>query len=196
MPFSIAERLQIAILCDLGKAPKDRELDLDFIGRAVANGDLWAITWRYPGLQLDEPEPPAVQHTCDILDMWSVIERSYANLPKADQTALAADKEVGVPRFQGFDGNTENALHIANLLVNKLDRWEEFKGRSLNSHFPSLEMHERLLAVYKPIWEATLANHGGYQLTAEQLRSILREHIHPQYRAYAPDGSWTFNDVQ
>jgi hypothetical protein len=39
MTFTTAEKLQLVMLCDSAKPAKERELDYDFIYRAVVNGD-------------------------------------------------------------------------------------------------------------------------------------------------------------
>jgi hypothetical protein len=38
-------------------------------------------------------------------------------------------------RFEGFDGNHERQFGIATFIVKKLDRFDRFEGRSLNSRF-------------------------------------------------------------
>jgi len=62
MTFTTAEKLQIAMMCDLAKPEQKRELDYDFIRDAVESDDIWAVAWRYPGLGLKVPIPPNVAH--------------------------------------------------------------------------------------------------------------------------------------
>jgi uncharacterized protein YfbU (UPF0304 family) len=131
---------------------------------------------------------------CDILDMWDRLEKDFAALSKAEQARVeAASHHPGAPRFAVFDGNNETELlHIARLLVNDLDRWFDFKGRDFNSHFPSIEMHDRLLAAWRPIWAAKTGI-GNYRFTADEINAILREQIHPEHRQPRDDGGWTID---
>jgi hypothetical protein len=49
------------------------------------------------------------------------------------------------PKFFGFDGNNEGEyMSIASFLVEKLRRFESFKGRSFNSHVPVVERYRRM----------------------------------------------------
>ena len=97
------------------------------------------------------------------------------------------------PHFIGFDGNNETeAMHIARLLVNDLDRWPAFKGRDMNSHGPSIPAYKRMLSEWRPIWDAKVQS-GNHKLTAEEMILILRERIHPLHREMKPGGGWTFD---
>jgi hypothetical protein len=82
-------------------------------------------------------------------------------------------------------------MHIARLLVDKLGKWTRFSGRSLNSHSQSLESYRRLLAVWKPMWDAKVKNVGDYKFSANDLIKILRERIHPENRQPTANGDWT-----
>jgi len=182
MAFTPAEKLSVALLCDLAKTADERELDPNFISTAVCDGDLWAIDWAYPGLQLNIETPLEVSRVCDILEMWTCLENSYAALDEAEKARVSAEIEPGGIQFEGFDGNNETgAVHIARLLVRKLERWENFEGRDFNSHFPSLEMHDRLLRAFRPIWEKKLSG-MVYDLSADELIVVMRERIHPEHR--------------
>jgi len=194
MTFTTAEKLQFVMLCDLAKPTEDRELDYDFIYSAVVNGDKWALSWKYSGLDLKEETPPDVALVCDILDMWDRLERDFAALSKIEKARVEAEAHSsGAPRFWGFDGNNETQLlHIARLLVNDLDRWAGFKGRDFNSHFPSIDIHTRLLAAWRPIWEGK-SESGNYHFSADEIIAILRERIHPEHRERTTEGGWTVN---
>ncbi len=196
MSFTTAEKLQFLMLCDLAKPAKDRELDYDFIYKAVVHDDIWALRWRYSGLDLKEKSPPEVSLVCDILEMWDRLEKSFAVLSAAEKARVEnATHHKGAPYFCGFDGSNETQLlHIAVLLVNDLDGWSSFKGRDFNSHFRSIEMHNRLLAAWRPIRDAKTRG-GDNLLTADEIISILRERIHPEHREPAGDGGWTVKDT-
>jgi uncharacterized protein YfbU (UPF0304 family) len=56
------------------------------------------------------------------------------------------------PQFRGFDGNNESEyMSVASFLINDLERFEEFKGRSMNSHMPSIETYRRMLSAFEPM---------------------------------------------
>ena len=80
-----------------------------------------------------------------ILEMFTVLDRSYSNLE---------DKEGIDPfylTFHGFDGNNEGEERaFARFFCQRMDR---FRGTNadLNSHAPYLGMYRRLLAKYKSV---------------------------------------------
>jgi uncharacterized protein YfbU (UPF0304 family) len=194
MTFNTAEKLQIALLCDLARPESKRELDPEFIHEAVINDDIWALAWRYPGLNLKADTPPRVKFVCDVLDMWDRLESDFAALPADQQVMVLADAyEAPKPQFQGFDGNNETEeLHIARLLTRDLGRWSRFNSRDLNSHMLSIDTHKRMLSAFGPIWEER-AMGSNYDLSASDITAVLRECIHPEHRVRQADGSWTFD---
>jgi hypothetical protein len=108
MSFTTSEKLQIAMLCDLAKPEGHRELDFEFINRVVSNDDIWALSWKYPGLQLKVETPADVKLVIDILEMWDQIERSFVDLNKVDKIHVKADSyHDHEPKFLGFDGITK-----------------------------------------------------------------------------------------
>ncbi len=191
-PLTPAEKLTLALLCDLGRPAAKRELDYEFIAGAVRDNDLWALDWRYPGLELGVDTPTTVRQVCNILDMWSNIERSFKTLGSADQKRVTGSEDViGAPYFYGFSGNDETEfLHVGRRLVEDLGRWGEFVDRDMNSHFPSVEMHLRLLEKYIPLWERKIKSSGAHYLSADEIIDIVREQVHPEHRIYKADGSW------
>jgi uncharacterized protein YfbU (UPF0304 family) len=195
MTLTTAEKLQILMLCDLSKPAQDRELDFGFIARAVLNGDVWALHWKYPGLGLEVTTPPDVQMVCDVLTMWEHIEESFAKLLPADKARVELESySGGAPRFLGFDGNNETELmHIARLLVDDLERWSVFKGRGLNSHSRTIETNERLLNAWRPVWDRKVMQMRDYGFSTDELIAVLRERIHPDRRQPAPEGGWTLD---
>ena len=162
-------------------------MDFDFIRNAVIDDDIWAVAWRYSGLQLKVPAPPKVDTVREILDMWDRLEESFDALSATDKARVEAEAYLhGPPRFLGFDGNNEtDLLHIARLLVNHLDYRARFKGRDLNSHAPIKDVYGRLLAVWRPMRDRSL--------TADEMISVHREEIHPEHRKSKPGGDWTFD---
>jgi hypothetical protein len=108
----------------------------------------------------------------DVLEMWELLEHSYNRLQATDREKVKAEtKPSGYDvRFSGFDGNHETEyMAAARVLINDLDRFSLFKGRDLNSHMPSIETYQRMLAVYQPL----RYNHDFDVLNAEQIIAIL-----------------------
>lgn len=191
MSFTTSEKLQIAMLCDLAKPEGQRELDFEFINRVVSGDDIWALSQKYPGLQLKVETPSDVRLVADILEMWDNIESSFAVLNEADKKRVKADSyRDHEPKFLGFDGNNEtNLMAIAIIFTRDLGRWERFSERDLNSHSPSIDVCYRLLSVWRPILDAKLKTLGPFELTADELIAILRERIHPENRKPATGGN-------
>lgn len=183
MKMSDGEKIVILMLTELcEKLGIHGEMDPDFLRSAIFNDMLWGIRWKYPGIPFSEAEDPAVvKEVVDILDMWSFVERAYAHLD-ADQKAELADlvSHFGKdPKFRGFDGNNESEyMGTALFLVNELERFQEFKGRDFNCHYPSIEMHQRMLAVFEPIRK----NLGFRPMSLQELASILKAQVHPSAR--------------
>lgn len=183
MKLSDGEKLIVLMLTELyEKLGVDGEMDLDFLRSAIFNDKLWGIRWKYTGIPFSDAEdPPVVREVVDILDMWSFIERSYVALSTDQKAALATQvQHFGKdPKFRGFDGNNEGEyLGTALFLVNELERFEEFKGRDFNCHHPSVEIHQRMLAVFEPIRE----NLGSRSMSVKELAAILNAQVHPSAR--------------
>ena len=108
-------------------------------------------------------------------------EHGYSELTEEEKTQLKEDaKPFGKdPKFQGFDGNNESEyMSVASFIINDLERFEKFKERGLNSHTPSLDIHNRMLAVFEPI-RSNLVMRG---LSLRDLTEILNAGIHPENR--------------
>lgn len=183
MKISDGEKLILLMLSELyDKLGVDGEIEPDFIRSAIFTDNTWSIPWKYSGIPFESQESPQiVKEVLDILDMWSVIERSYANLTDADKKFV--EEEAAPfgkdPAFRGFDGNNEtDHMGTASFLVNELDRFEEFKGRDFNSHCPSLDTYNRMLSAYKPIMKKLFFQ----PLSAQHIVEILKEKIHPDNR--------------
>jgi uncharacterized protein len=196
MSFTTSEKLQIAMLCDLAKPEGQRELDFEFINRVVSNDDIWALSRKYPALELKVETPSDVGLVSDILEMWDDIERSFASLNEADKKRVKADSyRDHDPKFLGFDGNNEiNLMAIAIILTQDIGRWERFSERDLNSHSPSIDGYLRSLGAWRPIRDAKLKTAAPYELTAHELIAILRERIHPENRKPTSGGNWVLDE--
>ena len=179
MKLTDGEKLIILMLTEMyEKLQIDGETEPDFLRSAIFNDHLWGIRWKYSGIPFEAGEdPPVVREVVDILDMWSFIELAFSKLDEQQRQKLARDAAPfgENPRFHGFDGNNESEhMSVAMFLVNQLDRFQEFKGRSFNCHHPSLDTHRHMLAVFEPL-RASLA---GSSLSVEQLARILKERVH------------------
>lgn len=183
MKLSDGEKLILLMLSELyEKIGVNGETDPEFIKSAIFRDQLWGIPWKYSGIPFEHQETPAiVSEVVDILDMWSFIEEGYRALSDEDKSRLAdsATPFGKDPKFRGFDGNNEvEHMGVASFLINDLDRFEEFKGRSMNSHMPSIDAYRRMLRVFEPM-RRDLA-HG--RLSVSELTSVLCAQIHPEKR--------------
>ncbi|EFA4192801.1 hypothetical protein C5926_002034 [Escherichia coli O96] len=183
MQLSDGEKLILMMLCDLYDKNKiEGEIDHTFVRDAIFENQTWALPWKFSGIPFKNTETPrVVKKVLDILDMWRVIEYSYSELTEEEKKKLKENVELfgKNPIFKGFDGNNETEyLAAADFVINKLDRFEEFKLRDLNSHTPSLATYERMMHVFNPLFHENL----GEPLTLEQLTLVLREKIHPSRR--------------
>lgn len=183
MKITDGEKLIIIMLSELYEAiGVSGEIDPEFIKSAIFNDQVWGIRWKYPGIPFEETDDPEiVKEVVRILDMWSFIERSYQNLSEEDKIKLEKDVEPfgKDPKFPGFDGNYESEyMAKAMFVVNDLDRFHEFRGRSFNSHHHSLDFHRRMLSTFEPIRKKLEFK----PLSLEDLTIILKEQILPSNR--------------
>lgn len=172
--ISHGEALILMMLRDLYKHHNvEGEIQPDFVGEAIWGGHFWGLEWQYSGLfhgHIDREE--IVNEVVHVLDMWSFIEFGYAQL--SDERKKEVEAEVG-PRgqhvkFPGFDGNNEiKHLSIARFLIDHLDRFVNFKGRDLNSHFPSIEKYRRMLQTFEPMRETLI----GRELSSSEVIDLL-----------------------
>ncbi len=181
--FSDAEKLIVMMLCQLFKQLKIQgDIDPSFVEDVIYGGHYWALGWEYSGLfHSHRDSENVVTEVVIVLDMWSFMERGFAALSKKEKDRVAAEaKPFGEHVvFSGFDGNGEGEyIGVARILINKLDRFTEFKGRDLNAHSPTLDSHRRMLSVFEPI----RPNLIGRDLNAAEIIRILQEMLHPSRR--------------
>ena len=184
MNVSDSEKLILLMLTELYDSVGVKgEIDPDFIRSAIFSDKTWSIPWKYYGIPFeDQDTPEVVKEVLDILEMWSVIESSYAEL--SDDEKDLVEKEASPfgkkPTFKGFDGNNESEyMSTASFIVNELERFEEFKGRNFNSHSQSIDAYNRMKFVFEKIRK----NIDFYPLNAQQLINLLKEKIHPDSRS-------------
>lgn len=183
MNFSDGEKLIISMLCGLYKHfGIDDGVDPDFVEEAIHSGNLWALKWSYPGIfDAEEKHKDVLRETCDVLEMWTHLEMSYDRLTAEEkqQVEREASPFGNEVVFRGFDGNNEgDHLSIAHFLIDRMERFERFAGRNLNSHAPSIDTYRRMLAAFYPI----RANVGSGWMKPADIIAVLKEKTHPSYR--------------
>ncbi len=47
---------------------------------------------------------------------------------------------------------------------------------------PSIEVYERMLAEFDPIWRRKVREMGDYQLSAEEIKQVIGAKVHPDHR--------------
>jgi len=170
------EKLTTWLLTEILKHQKgyDDLETVNLIQDSILGGHFWALQWELTGVLHNHADSrAAVTLVVDTLDMWSFIEEACAKFSAADKERLV--KEVGPwakdPKFTGFDGNNEaEYLNIARFLVEKLGRFESFKGRSFNSHSPKVESYRHMTRLFEPM-RVKLVGRG---LSVSEVIELLR----------------------
>ncbi|WP_243695821.1 YfbU family protein [Rhodovulum marinum] len=141
-------------------------VDIDLVAELVAYGDEWALSWKYQWFdEEDHPKDPIVSETVKIFEMMRHAKNSAEELGKPE---LFNDLY-----FDGFDGNNDEHHGIAQVLVNKLDRFTDIPNAASNSHSAgSLPRYRAMLKRYAPIKEELLAG-AQYKLMSEEQLKIL-----------------------
>lgn len=175
MSYTQAEKLQILLLCDIHEALGIKNsYDPSLIKQAVESDNIWAIEWEYHSLGTDNDKPDEVKHVCDVLDMYGMLQFTYDNLSAADQAQLANDVPHFNPAhsltFPGFDGNNEGRLMSVAHMLAKMGRFNT-QNITKNSHHPTYDTSERMLAVFLP-QRSNFHHQRG--ITYDALRDTLR----------------------
>jgi len=174
MKLSEGDRLILVMLSELYKHHKIAgEIDPDFVLKTVYNRDDWALAWKYSGLFESEKLLPDVQETCDILDMYRLLQSSFKKLSPAEQVRVQKEASPfdDYVEYQGFDGNNDPHLHIVSVLVEDLGRYSEIKNPDLNSHSVATLRHYRdMLRRFKPMTDP----YPRDGLTCHQIIEVLR----------------------
>lgn len=179
MEFTPQQKLIIGLLTDIHQKLEIADsYDAAFVQKVVASNNGWALTWAYDELNSPESEnPEKVSFVANVLDMWELLERSYAalTLPQRAQLERNAELSEGGVQILGFDGNSESDLRsIASIFIDDLGRWNHFAGRGLNSHGGTAPMHRRMLEAFRHV----TANGYGL-LNVDDLTEVMNARIHP-----------------
>ncbi len=169
------DKLNFMMLRDIMKhlKIKDAETDVDFVAETICGGHYWAPTWEMQGLFHKHADRPAeVTLVVDILDMWDFIEGSIEKLTQEETERLKVANHGYLPKFAGFDGNSEGSLmSIARFMVEKMNRFSRFKTRDFNSHAPTAARYRSMTTAFDPI-RATLG--FGRFLSVDQIIKLLK----------------------
>ncbi len=146
----------------------------------------------YKTFQMIEPE--MTDRDCslvhDILEMFTQLEWSVHHLSEQERASLGENAEYALT-FSGFDFNNSYEGRLASYahFLIKDERWtsmakyfdaEHERG---NSHMPALASYQRMLSVFKPMWERKVKTMGGpntYRFSAEELREIVAAWPYPK----------------
>ena len=180
LKLSDGEKLITSLLCEMYKHLKiDSDIDPSFVEEVLYGGHYWGLKWQYPGIfDVEADRIETVHEVVDVLNVWWFLEQSYARLSEKDKDRVKKEAEPFGDHvvFRGFDGNEEiEYLNIAQFLIDKLNRFVDFRGRDLNSHMPSLDWHRRMVRAFKPI-RPHLG--GGNLLSAVHIIKILNAQRH------------------
>ncbi len=178
----LLQKINTLLLCEsaLGTPENAKAIDPEFIRSALIDGQFWALHHKL--MLIDEVSREVADETKKILHMWTLIEYSFSKLSDDDKKSLPEDiRHLG--RFPGFDGNAEAGhLSVACFLIETLREYQEFKGRDLNMHAPSLLVgYQRMLPVFHDHVLRGMAN----PLSKVNLVSVLQSMWHPSVREEA-----------
>lgn len=183
MKLTDAEKLTLAMICEIHTELKlnAKGYDSKLIRSALETGNTWAIEWEYADVLGFEQkdEHPELSKVVDVMEMWEFMEEGFDALTPQEKDVLA---EKAHPfgrdvKFRGFDGNNESQLmSITLFLIDKMDRFQRFAGRDLNSHMPSMDGYQRMYKVFKPWYD----NYPHRTLNVDELAGILNAWRYPQ----------------
>jgi uncharacterized protein YfbU (UPF0304 family) len=113
----------------------------------------------------EETSEEVCTETTDILNMYRAINGFISSIH--DQQIDEGDLEK--IQFTGFDGNHDRHYHYMHFLVEKADRYNEYKNRDYNSHnISSIVKYKKMLPVYTEV-----INSNDYQINLAGLKKII-----------------------
>jgi len=169
------ERLLIGMMSEIMKntsATRNPEYDVDFIMGSIYGGHFWALEWELDGLFHDSVVSHSnVTEVVDTLDMWAFIELAFARLTEADRERIEIEAPYRQVSFVGYDGNYETEhMTIVRHLVEKMNRYQQFKGREFNSHTRKRPYYCNMLQKFHPMRTAL---GPGRTLSVDELIELL-----------------------
>ncbi|MBK8095624.1 MAG: YfbU family protein [Planctomycetes bacterium] len=175
--FSPGEKYALLMLRDISRHLKVKgDLDPDLVAEAIFGGHYWALPWQHTGIHHGEVhDEEQARFVSSVMQMWTQIEQSVRALSKDEKARLAKviPNFAEASKFKGFDGNTESEFSIARFLIKNMDRFQSFKDRDLNSHWPMVATYRRMLEVFGPMQEAASRTDG--RLTGAQIEALLAD---------------------
>jgi uncharacterized protein len=170
-----SDRLIVWLISELMRTSKHAGIDKDqvaLIQKAILGGHYWALPWAMSGVFNTHADSPSdVEFVVNVLDMWTFIERAYANLSLENKERVKTESGRSSPQFFGFDGNHESTLMgIAQFMVRDLVRFSQFKNHEFNSHMPVRDSYARMYALFEPLRKTLV----GRELSADELVTILK----------------------
>lgn len=182
LKLSVGERLIISLLADVHEhLGIENSVSPQLLRAAVLDGHIWALDWTYQSLADDySVDKNVVKHVVDTLDMYMFLETGFEALHPDEQERVKAANYDSSPTFRGWDGNNESQYNsVASTLIDDMKRFGHFESRShLNSHMPSVDVYDRMLAAFIPIRETLSFSN----LSADQIVAVLAERVHPANR--------------
>ncbi len=171
--MSTHDRLILAMLAGIYKKLGIRDdINPDLVLASVFGDKEWGLRWEYGSLYEDRqlPQPPEVNETTVILDMYRFLTASYGRLSAPEKAKVDASPHGSYVKFQGFDGNNDLHYGIMHYLVEDLGRYGEHKPTGvLNSHSMGTIMRYRRMV---PIMNRHDSHVRG-SLTADQIIEVL-----------------------
>jgi uncharacterized protein YfbU (UPF0304 family) len=67
-----------------------------------------------------------------------------------------------------LDANHDRHYGVARMFIKHMERWEEFKDRSLNSHGPTLNRYRAMMPVFEQVRETS-----SIPFSLDDIQSIL-----------------------
>lgn len=183
--LSMIQRRQFALQHEILANLVEDEHEVDHHRTMVEVLNSGYTTEYYKMFQMIESEMTARENTLvhDILEMFTRIERSLSKLTEDERASLGSRSTYALV-FRGFDFNDAQEGKLASYAqyLVKNGRWSDLANRfdieheSGNSHIPVLASYQRMLSVWKPLWEKKLQSHGGgneYLFSVTELQQIL-----------------------
>jgi uncharacterized protein len=175
MNLSDGEKLILVMLSEIYKHLKiNHEINPDLVMSSIFSNQTWGLKWEYGELFNSPGEnPPVVEETCNILNMYRALTPSFERLSPADQKRVIDESKPfdDYIKFQGFDFNNDPHAGVLSYLVKDLKRYDELNGVALNSHSAlTLRTYRAMLKNYQPMIES----YSTVGLNSDQIIQILK----------------------